>query len=143
MGSKICRICSETKPIEAFWRSKFGRGGFANECKECTKASKREYWKARPEQLLARRAKQRDLNAALREKYRKQHPERIAANDAFKRALQKGIVKKHPCWVCGEEKSEGHHADYKQPLDVVWLCRLHHRQAHALARELERKNADH
>lgn len=29
-------------------------------------------------------------------------------------------------------KAEAHHPDYDRPLDVVWLCRTHHRQAHAL-----------
>ena len=31
---------------------------------------------------------------------------------------------------------EAHHPDYSRPLDVVWLCPAHHKQAHALARQV-------
>lgn len=36
-----------------------------------------------------------------------------------------------PCEKCGAEKVEKHHQDYARPLDVVWLCRPCHMQAHA------------
>lgn len=42
-----------------------------------------------------------------------------------------GLLKKQPCWVCGE-KAIAHHPDYDRPLDVVWLCQPHHKQTHAL-----------
>ena len=51
----------------------------------------------------------------------------------FRYALRSGKLQKQPCWVCGEPKSEGHHAHYDLPLDVVWLCRKHHREAHRAA----------
>lgn len=34
--------------------------------------------------------------------------------------------------VVGRETSSGHHPDYNQPMKVVWLCRLHHKEAHKL-----------
>jgi len=33
-------------------------------------------------------------------------------------------------------KPEAHHPDYSAPLDVVWLCSAHHKQAHALCRKV-------
>lgn len=45
-------------------------------------------------------------------------------------AIKKGVLKRLPCIVCGAEKSEGHHEDYNKPLEVVWLCKLHHTQVH-------------
>lgn len=30
------------------------------------------------------------------------------------------------------KRAEAHHPDYSAPLAVAWLCRAHHRQAHAL-----------
>ena len=36
-----------------------------------------------------------------------------------------------PCWVCGStDRLHGHHADYDQPMSVVWLCEQHHNQLH-------------
>lgn len=35
-----------------------------------------------------------------------------------------------PCVVCGEQQVDGHHTDYKKPLEVIWLCKQHHREIH-------------
>ena len=45
-------------------------------------------------------------------------------------AIAKGRIKRQPCCVCGDPKSEGHHEDYTKPLDVIWLCAKHHSEAH-------------
>lgn len=37
---------------------------------------------------------------------------------------------------CDHTKVEAHHPDYSRPLDVVWLCPAHHKQAHALASQV-------
>jgi hypothetical protein len=42
-------------------------------------------------------------------------------------ALQRGELVKKPCFVCQSWQSEMHHADYGKPLDVIWVCRRHHR----------------
>jgi len=46
------------------------------------------------------------------------------------RAVRRGLISRKPCEECGDPKSEGHHEDYSKPLDVVWLCRTHHRRRH-------------
>ena len=35
------------------------------------------------------------------------------------------------CEVCGEVNVHGHHYDYTKPLDVKWLCPLHHVREHS------------
>lgn len=45
-------------------------------------------------------------------------------------ALRTGKLKKLPCEVCGENDSQGHHEDYSKPLEVVWLCSIHHAEMH-------------
>lgn len=35
-----------------------------------------------------------------------------------------------PCEVCGNPKSLRHHADYSEPLNVKFLCALHHKEIH-------------
>src|SRR5262245_21975335 len=52
------------------------------------------------------------------------------AHRALSRAIKKGILKRLPCEVCGDRKTQGHHADYSKPLDVIWLCASHHFQLH-------------
>lgn len=58
------------------------------------------------------------------------YPERVKARNAVSRALKSGRLIKKPCVKCGDNKSFAHHTDYSKPLDVVWLCRTHHRAEH-------------
>jgi hypothetical protein len=37
---------------------------------------------------------------------------------------------KHPKMKGGNKKTEAHHNDYRNPLDVTWLCKKHHLLAH-------------
>ena len=53
------------------------------------------------------------------------------AHKLFQAAVRDGQLIREPCQVCGNPKSEGHHADYGQPLEVQWLCRVHHQRLHA------------
>ena len=36
---------------------------------------------------------------------------------------------KRPCEMCGAD-AQAHHEDYSKPLEVRWLCPVHHRQRH-------------
>jgi len=40
--------------------------------------------------------------------------------------IEAGRLQRLPCEVCGEVRTEAHHADYSRPLSVTWLCRKHH-----------------
>ncbi len=46
-------------------------------------------------------------------------------------AIQRGRLRRQPCEECGATKVVAHHADYLKPLDVRWLCDLHHRRWHS------------
>jgi len=48
------------------------------------------------------------------------------------RALNKGLIIKLNCALCGSVESEMHHHDYSKPLDVNWLCHACHIDFHAL-----------
>lgn len=66
-------------------------------------------------------------------RYMDANPEKIKAHYMLNNAIKAGaIVPWSVCaiWDCAV-KPEAHHPDYDRPLDVVWLCRLHHKQAHA------------
>ena len=45
-------------------------------------------------------------------------------------AVRQGHLIKQPCEECGTAKTVAHHRDYDKPLDVQWLCRPHHMNAH-------------
>lgn len=49
---------------------------------------------------------------------------------SFHRALSMGFIEKKLCKICGNEKAEAHHTDYKQPLKIIWLCKKHHEEEH-------------
>jgi len=45
---------------------------------------------------------------------------------------------KKPCEVCGKDKHiHKHHDDYKKPLEVVYLCVVHHKARHRLLKALQ------
>lgn len=51
--------------------------------------------------------------------------------------IRSGEIKKMPCVVCGDQKSESHHEDYSKPYEIIWLCRKHHIDADKKRRERE------
>lgn len=60
----------------------------------------------------------------------RRYPEKMAARAALRMAVRWGRITRKPCHKCGNLKSESHHRDYSKPLEVVWLCRKHHRNEH-------------
>jgi hypothetical protein len=50
----------------------------------------------------------------------------------YTRALKFGWLVRRSCAICGNPKTQGHHADYGLPYSVHWLCSQHHRLADKL-----------
>jgi hypothetical protein len=134
---KTCFKCLCAKPLSDFYKHAQMGDGHLNKCKECTKKDANAHRQANLENIRQydrmrasmphRIAKSKEVQA----RWRFEHPERRAAHLQVQYALRKGLLKKTPCMVCGA-KAESHHPDYSRPLDVVWLCPAHHKQAHAL-----------
>ena len=53
--------------------------------------------------------------------------------------LRRGKIKKEPCVKCGDIKSQMHHNDYENPLDVIWVCRKCHLELHKLQKNAKGK----
>lgn len=49
-------------------------------------------------------------------------------------AMRNGTLKRQKCEVCKSIFTEAHHPNYDMPLDVIWLCKLHHTEIHVLDR---------
>jgi hypothetical protein len=137
---KRCFKCGTQKPLSEFYRHPMMTDGHLGKCKECAKADAtatrlakiehyREYDRARAS--LPHRIEQR---REIINRWRGENPDRKQAHSKLRRALLTGRIQELPCLICGE-KAEAHHPDYTAPLDVVWLCSPHHKQAHAMARK--------
>lgn len=112
---KICNVCKQEKDFSFFHLDKSKKDGFFSICKICKKEKDKIY-----------QQNKKDTNKT---QWRINFPERKKAHLRVYQALKKGTLSKQPCFICGE-KAEAHHCDYSRPLDVVWLCSPHHRQAH-------------
>jgi len=146
---KTCKGCDVEKPLDDFYKHPKTQDCRASKCKECAKVITRaaraknvEYYRAYdnerandPGRVAARAAyaATEDGKAArirARKRWQSKHPKRKAAHDAVNSALQHKKLTKQPCFMCGCEEVEAHHADYDRPLDVVWLCVAHHKEIH-------------
>ena len=59
------------------------------------------------------------------------HLEGKRAKDTVYYYVANGGLKRLSCKVCGTTIGvQAHHDDYNKPLDVIWLCRKHHRNLH-------------
>lgn len=146
MTTKSCKSCGADFPHDS--------GFYANDntCKECRKARVRENRKEKIEYYREydRKRSNRPDRVAARKEYAKT-PEGIsAANAAKKRHAEKNRAKKvvsqmvnnavrdgklkklYVCQSCNKTgcRIEGHHDDYRYPMDVRWLCSSCHRAWH-------------
>lgn len=61
---------------------------------------------------------------------KKPYPHKDKARSLLNTALKSGKVIKLPCEVCQNPKSQAHHEDHNKPLEVIWLCSIHHGLRH-------------
>lgn len=114
MKEKKCNKCGETKLLRYFYKMRHPRKPeypnryYRSYCKSCTNESNKKAIK----------------------KYIAKYPVKTEARLKLTKAIKSGFLKRKPCIVCGNEKVDGHHYDYKKPLDVIWLCRVHHNDIH-------------
>jgi len=138
-----CKFCETEKNGAEFYASNKGK------CKECVKTAVKknrsenaEYYKEfdRKRAMLPHRVKARKEYAQT-EKGKESHKrskKKWLDKNTIKRAahimvgnyIRDGKLVKKPCEICGMEKVHAHHDDYARPLDVRWLCEIHHRQWH-------------
>lgn len=129
-----------------------------NHCKECIKASVRanrlknmeyyrEYDRQRandPERVKARQEytqteSYKIAHLKANQKYRQNDKTKYTSNGVFSAAIRDGLLFREPCLICGNSEAQGHHFDYRFPLNVVWLCDEHHKHAHKVANEISRQ----
>jgi endogenous inhibitor of DNA gyrase (YacG/DUF329 family) len=111
-----------------------------NKYNRANRKYRREYQRRHHEDIKVERAVQikryqksprgKEIRRKIDINSRKNHPEKYKARQEVLMAKRKGIITPQPCFVCGEPITEAHHIDYSKPLDVIWLCKLHHEEVH-------------
>jgi len=60
-------------------------------------------------------------------------PEKREAYRVMRLAIRRGELARQPCEKCGAtDRIHAHHPDYDKPLDVIWLCAMHHAEWHRI-----------
>lgn len=80
-----------------------------------------------------RTKKGREILINASKKYRKNNRYKVLAHYAIRAAIRNGeITKPVYCSSCKSTilKIQGHHEDYSNPLDVIWLCHSCHVKLH-------------
>ena len=114
------------------------KDGHLGKCKNCTKKDAKERYNSeegreKVKKYEKERFKTQNRKDKVREYRRKRsrlHPGKTKANAKVNNMIRDGKLKKLPCEICGDPKSQAHHPDYRKPLFVKWLCFKHHREEH-------------
>jgi hypothetical protein len=159
---KRCFKCNKEKDLDDFYKHPQMKDGRVNKCKECAKTEnidnrkvKIEYYKdfdkkrnqdLNRKKYCARKSKKWRLNnpeksAEIKSNWKKRNPLKYKAHSAVSNALKNGLIKKKPCEICGDKKSESHHPDYSKPLDIIWLCDFHHKEEHREKEEVPHEDS--
>jgi len=115
---KTCYKCKISKEYNEFYKNYAKKDGHGSICKQCD--------------AIREKLRIRVDHAKHQEAWKKRNPEKFEAHKILQRSVRKKLIEKTECFVCGDEKVEAHHADYDRPLDVIWMCRLHHRETHKM-----------
>lgn len=134
---KKCFKCNKKLSLTHFYKHAQMKDGYLNKCKDCAKSdvimnrlNKLNYYR-KYDIERAKTEKRITLNRTIVRNYRTKHPERLRANNAIQRAKSKGKLKSQPCQKCGQVSNvHAHHDDYSKPLDIIWLCSVHHKARH-------------
>jgi hypothetical protein len=120
-------------------KDKFLPAGSQTHCQICgiefilsnyhSKALDHRCWKCR-------NRKYHNASAYRRKFYREYYSRRPDGFRKYRYAISTGIITSKPCEMCGNEKSEAHHNDYRKPMEVRWLCR----KCHTIEHQNLRKN---
>jgi RNase P subunit RPR2 len=103
---KYCPECRRNLYVNSFQRNASRADGLQVYCRECQNT--------------------RNLNLADR------FPQKVKARQAVAAAIKHGdMTRGTHCEACAStENIDAHHENYRNPLDVIWLCRSCHQQVH-------------
>lgn len=123
------RLCSECGVVGPHYK------GVNKRCAECHKARVKARARSNPavqeyDRLRSKLPHRVEARARISRAWREAHPEAYKAQTAVNNAVRDGRLFKGKCEVCGWGDVHAHHEDYAKPLDVTWLCPMHHHRLH-------------
>lgn len=141
---KICTCCKLELGIDRFYKKKSNKDGLYQKCKDCTlkePSRKKAVKKYKSSDRYKEKRKKHDkkyFESELGRQAQLRNRKKVQPKNELKSKIRRktqylvdiGKIKKMPCNVCGKEKSEAHHLDYIDPLNIVWLCSKHHKEWH-------------
>ena len=125
---KKCSKCKVVKKAECFNKHPRSKSGLQGMCKGCVREYNATHKEVNQKAVEKYRHTEKGKTAKnkARQNWTDKNPKKANAASLAKYAIQKGLLIRKPCEVCEEVKVDAHHPDYDKPLDVMWLCRLHH-----------------
>jgi len=132
MSTKQCFKCKKEKDLSEFYKHNQMKDGHLNKCKEC---NKKDATNARNAKIDHYRAYDRDRgnrqDRQYRAEYRAKYPNKYKAHTIVNNAVRDEKLFPAPCEVCFITRGvHAHHDDYLKPLNIRWLCAVHHSQWH-------------
>ena len=132
---KACSVCKLEKPLDSFHRNSSSKDGRGCRCKSCSAIydknragdpkrveARKRYAKTDNGRIIGNRAKRKWIN---------NNPIKRRAEKKVQSLRRSGKLKPLPCEVCGSDDIiHAHHCDYSKPLEIKWLCPLHHTAWH-------------
>lgn len=130
LTERRCSRCGITKALDEFWPDASKATGRAYWCKDCHLDHRRGDGREAHQRYL--RSESGRASTARNTAKTRSDPLKNRAHVAVQVAVANGSLVAQPCEVCGSTRRvHAHHDDYTKPLDVRWLCPLHHRRHHA------------
>lgn len=128
---KVCVDCNIEKPLDSYYKHKEMADGHLRKCKECVKGRVGKYRERNIDSIRAYdRARGNRQTKEYHDRYRIEQKIKYQAHYLVSNAIRDKRLFRKPCEICGEKYVHGHHDDYNKPLEVRWLCPVHHRQWH-------------
>jgi hypothetical protein len=99
------------------------------QCGECEKCKHREYMREYYHRTHKTYENIEKRNTRMLAAYHADKTKYRARMMVYSR-VEHGTIIQEPCSLCGSTPVAGHHNDYSEPLEVVWLCRACHDMVH-------------
>lgn len=124
-NEKFCNKCNTSKDITLFRKNKDRLDGLDGYCIDCRKVYEELY---RENNRLKRRETQRKHYLENKDTIKEKRKINYDPIKGKARWMAKSI-KAEKCMFC-DNIGERHHKDYDKPLDIVFLCKSHHKMVH-------------